>query len=193
MVKLDIERIVLATGHLSDVIETYISKYQGLDIIISKEESPLGTGGALRKASHLISDQNVLVLNGDTIIEFNIKKMFDFHISHFADFTMCLTSQNPIGEYGRYSLHSNNRTIDIHPKKLNFNHYTNAGIYIIKKEIIHSCKIEKTSLEDEDILNWLNTKRSRGYLVHSPLFDIGTPERYKIFLDAFSKRLFTLG
>jgi len=45
-------RFILCVGHGSDEVEAYFKhKYQDREIIFSKEESPLGTGGAIKQGS----------------------------------------------------------------------------------------------------------------------------------------------
>lgn len=187
LVRQDFVRVVLATGHLSDVVEAYVNEREDIDISISYEERPLGTGGAVKKASRLIDDENVLVLNGDTVIEFDVKKMLEFHYQHSADFTMCLTSKNPDGEYGRVRLNPDKTIAELRSESPNPYQYTNAGVYIIKRKLLSQAQIDRSSLEDEDLPSWINKKRLVGYVIHEPLFDIGTPERYQLFLDAFDK------
>ncbi len=50
--------VVLCIGHLGDQIETYFTdgKKLGMNITYSREESPLGTASALKKAEHLLED-----------------------------------------------------------------------------------------------------------------------------------------
>ena len=64
-------RIILATGHLSDQIEHHVKQRTDREYIISKEPKPLGTGGAIKFAEkHFLSD-DILILNGDSRIDFS--------------------------------------------------------------------------------------------------------------------------
>ena len=188
LLRQDVNRIILATGHLSEVVEAYVNRYRSFDIAISREDRPLGTGGALKKASRLIYDENFLALNGDTVIKFDVKAMLKFHVEKNADFTMCLTKQNPDGEYGRVKLNADNTIKDLKAQTPCLHQYTNAGVYIIKRELLTSqTEIDCSSLENQDLPFWMETKKLVGYVIDQPLFDIGTPERYERFLRAFNK------
>ena len=186
LVKQGLKRVVLATGHLSEVVEAYISECKDIDIFISREERPLGTGGALKKAFRLIEDENVLVLNGDTVIEVDIKKMSTFHHELSADFTICLTSQNPDGEYGRVRLNDDYTIAELKAQPSQTLQYTNAGVYIVRRGPHLEGPIEHSSLENEDLPNWINSKKVLAYVIDKPLFDIGTPGRYRNFLNNFN-------
>ena len=49
-----IKDIILATGHLSSNIEKYVGNEFHNSFKISKENKPLGTGGAIKNAEYLL-------------------------------------------------------------------------------------------------------------------------------------------
>jgi len=69
------DKLLLLAGYRSEVVELYVQELQtrlpaGIEITISVEPEPLGTGGALTQARHLLDDY-FLLLNGDTWFDFN--------------------------------------------------------------------------------------------------------------------------
>ena len=63
-------RVILATGHLNKVINSYINKRKYCQkLLIVEEKAPLGTGGALINASRYVDSEEFIALNGDTIQE----------------------------------------------------------------------------------------------------------------------------
>src|SRR5262245_29284658 len=65
-----IRRVVLCTGYRAhQVEETFGSRYGDLALTYSREETPLGTGGALRLAVPRMDAERFLVLNGDSYID----------------------------------------------------------------------------------------------------------------------------
>ena len=55
-------RFVLCTGHLSDSVEAHFAnRYSDLAIVISEENRPLGTAGAIKNAEHRIHSNPFLV------------------------------------------------------------------------------------------------------------------------------------
>lgn len=65
-----VRRTVVSTGYLHDAFAPALDRLttQGLDVTVSVEHEPLGTGGGLRLAlDHLIGVDAVVVLNGDLI------------------------------------------------------------------------------------------------------------------------------
>lgn len=64
-----IVRVLLAAGHLADVLDRYLAARptDGLDIVLSREPAPLGTGGALKFVEPRLASDPVLVFNGDSL------------------------------------------------------------------------------------------------------------------------------
>ena len=63
-------RVLLAAGHKADVLEKYLAARpaDGLDIVLSREPDPRGTGGALKFVEPQLATDPVLVLNGDSLV-----------------------------------------------------------------------------------------------------------------------------
>ena len=64
----------MCVGHGSDEVEAYFkNKYQDREIIFSREESPLGTGGAIKQGSPHVKTDQFLAMNGDCfcVIDYN--------------------------------------------------------------------------------------------------------------------------
>ena len=68
--KKGVERIILATGYKRECIEEFFgTHYRGMEIVYSPEDTPLGTGGAIKRALSLCREDWVAVLNGDTYFD----------------------------------------------------------------------------------------------------------------------------
>ena len=58
------------------MIENHLDmKDNGIKIKFSIEKTPLGTGGAIKKAGKMINEKSFFVLNGDTITDIDLKKL----------------------------------------------------------------------------------------------------------------------
>ena len=77
MIKKGINNIIFSIGHLKDSINNYFgdgTKW-GVEIKYVVENIPSGTGGFLKLAPELLEDY-VLVVNGDTIFDFDTDNLF---------------------------------------------------------------------------------------------------------------------
>lgn len=74
-----IRDIVLCTGYKTGMIEDRLrAKDYGADITVSHEESPLGTGGAIKNAAGIIgADDSFVVINGDIVTDMDLRKMIN--------------------------------------------------------------------------------------------------------------------
>jgi len=174
------KRFILCSGYKSEVISKYYSeKNDGIEYIFSKEEFPLGTGGALVQATKLIKSKVFLGLNGDSICKINLKNFYNFHLSKKAKVSIALTSADYPGDYGRIALNENQEIIQFNEKSTSKTdkNLINTGIYLMDRGLINSFPSnQKLSLE-YDMFPAFTQKYLHGYIDTAQLFDIGTPER----------------
>src|SRR4051812_34866099 len=69
-----INEVFLSIGHLSEKFDEALKEFKKISpsVFLVREESLLGTGGAVRYACQTVchNDETVLVLNGDTFFDF---------------------------------------------------------------------------------------------------------------------------
>ena len=173
-------RFILATGHLSSQLENHVNQRTDAEYIISCEPIPLGTGGAIKFAEkHLRSDQ-VLILNGDSRINFYFPLLLDFHKNSRADMSILLSSSTKGEGYGNVILNNKNQ-ISIFSEKTSNNSsaFVNSGVYIINRSILSSLKPQvQYSLEKDCLPSWIVSHKIFGMSTDKSVHDIGTPERY---------------
>src|SRR6266436_6735739 len=97
--------VILGTGYMAEKIERYFgcgNKF-AVRIRYSREHEPLGTGGALKLAEPLISDP-VLVLNGDSYVEWSLVPMLELFRAKDADIVVVLQAVTDVIRYGCVAL-----------------------------------------------------------------------------------------
>jgi len=62
-----IEEVIINVSHLKEQLTAYLSKLQGLTIKLSEEPEALETGGGLKKALPLLSNEPIFTINSDII------------------------------------------------------------------------------------------------------------------------------
>ncbi|RKY94284.1 MAG: hypothetical protein DRQ06_05450 [Candidatus Hydrothermota bacterium] len=83
-----IERFLLNLHHLGDMIEEYLTeKYPDLEFVFSREEELLGTGGGIERLLELSRSEFLLVHNGDTYEEFDLRALIAEHRRSGKDIT----------------------------------------------------------------------------------------------------------
>ena len=137
---------ILPIGYKGEMIKKYLKKNKFfkksyIDIV------PTGKNTLIAKRIFLvrkkIKSQNFLLLNGDAIFDFNLKKIFDNHIKKNFDITFIgCEAQLNYGIIGKLNnkIVSFERDIDFNSiktkNKKNFIGFINSGISIIKSKLL---------------------------------------------------------
>jgi len=126
--KYGITEIIISSGYKSNLIEKFLKKKKnfGCKIIFSTEKTPLGTGGAIKKALKHVNEESFLVLNGDSVTNIDLKKI--------------LKKSNTIAanelktKFGTMNI-KNNKILKFNEKKDVTDVWMNPGIYHLSKNI----------------------------------------------------------
>jgi NDP-sugar pyrophosphorylase family protein len=173
-------RVILCTGYRSKQVQNILGdQYGSLHIQYSEEQSPLGTAGALRNAVPLIHTKSVLVMNGDSYCDVNLRGFWDEHIAKKADASIVLRQLSDTKRFGRIQIDDNMKILQFQEKSENAKPgLINAGIYIINTVLLSTIPdLIKVSIENDIFPTWTE-KRFYGYPVEACFVDIGTPDSY---------------
>jgi len=176
-----IKRFILCTGYNAHIVENYYRENnRGLIFEFSREDKPLGTGGAVKKAKSLIKANSFLVFNGDTFCAIDYGELLHFHQKQLALASMVGAKVKDNKDFGTLFLDDNNSIVSFHEKNSNITgEYINAGIYYFNKEILSLFPKEESFSLEYDFFPKLIGNRFYGFLTNEKFYDIGTPERYK--------------
>ena len=180
-----ISKVILALGYKAKMIQNHCQKTNyGVPLEYSIEKTPLGTGGAFKKALHLCQTEHVLVLNGDSFLNFNFSSLFQAHIKQKADITLVYTSVDDVSRYGQIIVDPLSQKIcSFKEKEKNKKSqgFISCGFYLVKKNLFKDLTLEKKesfSLEKEAFPLFLEKKRFFGFFCKEPFIDIGTKESF---------------
>lgn len=187
LVQKGINKIVLLTGYMSEHIEEHINNYRNsnVDVLVSREESPLGTGGAVRNALKFASDPTLLV-NGDTYFEADILELYNFHLHNHGDVTLSLRRVADVGRYGSVMIESDGKVEDFQEKSelVCGSGLINAGFSMVSLGLIERLPAHKAfSMEKEIFPSLTSDGKMYGIEQQGTFFDIGTPDSYYQFMD----------
>lgn len=170
-----ISHFIIAIRYLGHMIEDHFgdgSKF-GVRIDYVREETPLGTAGAL---SLLLSkfELPIVVVNGDVLTDIRYGELLDFHERHNASATMAVRlyeSQHPFGV-----VHMNGIDIVSFEEKPVSRSHINAGVYVLSPEILSLLKEEERC----DMPTLFERVKATGqrivaYPMHEPWLDVGRP------------------
>jgi NDP-sugar pyrophosphorylase family protein len=137
LVSCGVTRIYLAINYLGHMIEEHFGNGANLGCSIEylRENEPLGTGGALSLLPE-ISDNPLLVMNGDLIMQANVERMLHLHNEGGFFATMGVKPyyhQVPFG-----CVEAEAGKIISMCEKPSVNMLINAGVYILSPEALSS-------------------------------------------------------
>lgn len=178
LVSQGVTRLIFAVSHHADMIIDDIAKnYPNLDVAFSKEEEPLGTGGAIKQALSYAENQHILVVNSDSFIEFSLAGFYDFHRNNHHQLSLVCTKVPDISRFGAADIDEDNRLTGFFEKGKQGTGYINAGVYLVDKELIQlKEQMAKFSFEHEILAN--SEIDAFAYKVAGLFFDIGTPDDF---------------
>lgn len=185
-----INHVVLAVGYKSKVIINHFgSEFNGVKIDYHIEKEALGTGGALKKAFEQINGYLAFILNGDTLFDMNLKRLYDTYRIKESEFCIALRFNMDTERFGSVKLDQSNRIIGFKEKADNSEEeYINGGIYVTKKQYFLDLKLpKKFSLENDFFAKDYKTERIYGIKCHSFFIDIGVPKDYILAQDEFKR------
>lgn len=171
-------RVVLSLGHMADVIRNHFgAQFANMEIVYEIEESPLGTGGAVRQAmEHVLSD-HVYVLNGDTYLALKasaVERLWKtFHQPIILAREVSDTSR-----FGRIEV-SDGIVVKFCEKGIGGGGMINAGCYVLQRETLNSFALGTPFSLEQDFLE-AAVRRSvfRVSVSRGQFIDIGVPEDY---------------
>ncbi|MDF1497980.1 MAG: sugar phosphate nucleotidyltransferase [Patescibacteria group bacterium] len=124
-----INQVVLLCGYLHEKIqERFGKKWNGVEINYLIEDEPKGTLYAINNLLDNFESDDYVIRNGDVVCDVNIKEMISQHKNKMLMYITPLISPYGIAEL------SGNKIIGF-KEKPKLDHYLNAGIYIISKDI----------------------------------------------------------
>jgi dTDP-glucose pyrophosphorylase len=166
---------ILAVHYLGHMVEEYFGdgSQLGVNIQYLREESPLGTAGALSLLGPL-SEQPIVVTNGDVISDIPYGEILDFHQKNMGLATMAVRFhewQNPYGV-----VQTNGLEIIGYEEKPVTRNYINAGVYVIDTSVISLLpKMEPCDMPMLFEKIRATYGKTLAYPVHEQWIDIGRP------------------
>ena len=161
--KFGVSEVIICSGYKTEMIENYLNnKKLGVKITFSIETTPLGTGGAIKKAGKKISEKSFIVINGDVITNMDLKKLLKKENS--------IASIQLKTKFGILQT-NDDKIIKFDEKKEIENLWMNAGVYHLKKSTLKDLPnigdIEKTLFPSYAKKEKLFTLKFRNVKWHS--------------------------
>ncbi|MCH7787433.1 MAG: nucleotidyltransferase family protein [Chloroflexi bacterium] len=173
-------RILMCLGQgAGQIVEHLSSFYSGRNVDYVIEETPLGTGGALRNALSRL-DERFVLLNGDTILKGSLKPLMYAQSQNENDAAILLAQMPDIGAYGAVEVDSCGLVTRFREKGVSSGPgLVSAGAYCIPRHLVEMISVGPCSLERDVLPVWAATGSLFGVVTNEGFVDIGTPQGYQ--------------
>lgn len=179
LISYGVKKFYISIKYLGEQIEEYFGdgSKKGVKIEYIREDEPLGTAGALSLIDKF-DTKNILLMNSDLFTDIDFEDLYLELIKTNADMAVASSEYKIDIPYAVFET-KNDQVISF-KEKPSYVYHSNAGIYIIKTELIS--KIPKNQFFDiTDFME--NLVNSGGKLIHNPILgywiDIGKPIDYE--------------
>ncbi|MCK5309909.1 MAG: NTP transferase domain-containing protein [Thermoplasmata archaeon] len=172
-----IERFVFCTGHLHEHIEKHFGNGSqfGVEIIYSVELEPLGTGGALLNAKHLLDEQFFFAF-GDSYLPLELRHLIRIQKENNAQGVITIYMNNDNIAPNNIRIMPDGRILNYikknPPDSMNG---LEAGLSLFNRDMLDYAPGRIFSLEEAIFPKLINTGLLFGLLTSKRFYDIGTP------------------
>lgn len=173
-------RYLFLVSYLGHAIKDHFSGGEkwGVEIAYCEEERPLGTGGALRAAENQLEEEFLLV-NGDTLFDFNYLDLVMRQPEGYWLVKMALREVGDAGRYGLVELGREHRVLGFREKGSSQRGLINGGYYLCRKEVVDWVEQFPCSFESEVIPRLAEMGLVYGWSYDGYFLDIGIREAYE--------------
>lgn len=174
-----IDDVWISVRYLGNQLEDYFGdgSSKGIRVKYVWENEPLGTAGALGLIKDFVHD-HILMMNSDLLTNIDFEDFFLFFKNEEADLAVaCIPYQVNIP----YAvMETENKKVIGFKEKPIYTHYSNAGIYLMKKEVLDFIP-QNQSFNATDLMELLikNKRKVVAYPMVGYWLDIGKHEDFK--------------
>ena len=172
-----VQHIFVTVNYLKEQIEDHFCEpHNGVQVQTVREPKFLGTIGSIKFVKKFYND-TVLVMNSDLFTNINYEDFYLHFKEHDAVMSVAAIPYTVSVPYGIFDL--DGREIHGLVEKPTYNYYANAGIYLIKREVLNEIP-DDTMFHSTDLIEKLISegKRVIRFPLNGTWIDIGNPQEY---------------
>jgi len=175
-----IDEIIMTVGYLAELIMSFFGDGQrfGVNIEYCREDSPMGTAGALTLLADEIKE-SFLMMNGDILTTLDYSDLVSYHLKSGSIATLALTSREAQLDFGIIQLGESNNVIE-YTEKPTSNYLVSMGINVLEPKVLEYLKPKEVVDFPSMVKRLLSSGETvKGYLSRDYWLDIGRQEDYE--------------
>ncbi len=179
---------IFSLGYKAEAFTSYFAaRTFPVPHVISLENAPLGTGGAVRKALDFTQSSELLILNGDSFLDVSWISFCHLHAAMDADLTIAAVEMDDARRFGSLEWdRKTNKLVSFKEKQQEpASNWINGGVYLVKRTLLEEMPKQLPFSFEEYLAEKVTTKRFFVYPCSSFFCDIGTPASYAYAQEVF--------
>lgn len=171
-------RVVLCLGHLADRVTAWLARGDSsgaMDVVCQIEPRPLGTAGALGYVRGELRSPLVLVVNGDTFLDADLRAFVASHKLSGAEASVLCVQVEDAARYGRVEIGPDGR-VRRFVEKAPGSGTINAGVYLFSSVFLDRLVTQGAVSLERDVLEKMPPGALNAHIAKARFIDIGTPE-----------------
>lgn len=171
-------RVVLCLGHLADRVTAWLAQggaCRSLNVVCQIEPRPLGTAGALGYVRGELRSGTVLVVNGDTFIDADLRAFVAAHRLSGAEASVLCVEVEDAARFGRVEVGPDCR-VRRFVEKAPGRGTINAGVYLLSAAFLDRFIAAGAVSLERDVLEKMPPGSLNAHIAKARFVDIGTPE-----------------
>lgn len=172
-------RIVFCLGHKALPVEAHLAAHPrpGLELVAVVEPRPLGTAGAVAHALPALASDPVLVMNGDTFVEADLRRLLAAHRAAGAAASILCAHVPDSGRYGSVAVGADGYVAGFREKRPDAGAgWINAGVYLFGRAVLARIGDLGTGSLERDVLEAMAPGSLLAGRASGTFIDIGTPD-----------------
>jgi len=173
--------VILSVGYKYEAIQAWVEQGSWpFTVSYAIETEPLGTGGAIKLALQQATEEEVLIMNGDTFFDIDLSKLVSAHRASGAELSIALKPMCDFDRYGNVGLNEENRISSFQEKQFCAQGQINGGTYVINRlgSLMDNLP-QKFSFETEVMQRLFGERFFHGFINDGYFIDIGIPEDFE--------------
>ena len=178
--------VVLSTMYLPEAFDQLLpeARKAGVDVVLSSEDTPMGTSGAVKRLSDLL-DGTFLVLNGDVLVDVDFQRLVTLHTERKAAATLALVRVPDPSAFGLVPIDADGRVTAFLEKpgpdeEAWVTDLINAGVYVLEPSVLDHVPAGQPSSFERHLFPSLLASGAPVYgeELYGYWRDLGTPIAY---------------
>lgn len=178
--RVGIKNIYLSVNYLADQLKNYFQdgSAKSINIKYVQEDKPLGTIGSVLLVEEFKHD-DIIVMNSDLLTNIDFADFYKMFKESDADMAVAATSYHVNIPYAVLEVDNTNAVKSL-KEKPRYTYYSNAGIYILKRELLKMIP-KDTFFDITDLMDRVLEMNLKlvTYPINGYWLDIGKHEDYK--------------